>query len=207
MEVLMKKLILATVSAVALGLAGAGPLYAADNGAANNPAPTAPYAGQTPTTGTMQSTAPSAGDTMQTPGSMGGSNQSPTSTDQSSMNGNNQSNNPAQASNWQSGGNWGRMTRSDLQQIQQKLTQEGLYHGRIDGLEGPRTQQALRVYQHRNGLPVTGTPDQQTLASLNGGGAGMGSSTPPASSNETNMNPSTNAGTNGANNPAPTTHP
>jgi peptidoglycan hydrolase-like protein with peptidoglycan-binding domain len=186
----MRKLILATVSAIALGIAGAGPLYAADNNATANPPLAAPTATQTPATGTMQPATPQAGASMQQASpSMNGNDQ---------MSGNNQYNND-QASASQASGNWGRVSRSDVQQTQQKLQQDGLYRGKIDGLEGPETQQALRTYQRKNGLPVTGTVDQQTLANLNGNGTGMGSSTPPNASNGINAAPSSNAGANGGN--------
>jgi peptidoglycan hydrolase-like protein with peptidoglycan-binding domain len=185
----MRKLTLATVSAIALGIAGAGPLYAADNGAAN-PAPTT----QTPASGAMQPATPQAGDTMQQASPQAGASSQQTP----SMSGNNQYNNPDQASASQSSPPWGRMSQADVRQMQQKLQQDGLYRGKIDGLVGPGTQQALRTYQGRNSLPVTGTPDPQTMASLNAGATGIGSSTPPA--NGTNMNPSSNAGTTGSTN-------
>jgi peptidoglycan hydrolase-like protein with peptidoglycan-binding domain len=185
----MRTLILATASAIALGIAS--PLYAADNNAAANPAPAAPSAAQA--TGTMQPATPQAGDTMQ---------QTP------SMSGDNQHNNGNTASASPSSMDWPRLSQADVQQIQQKLQQNGLYRGKIDGLVGPETQQALRAYQHQNKLPVTATLDPQTLASLNGTGTGtgvgVGSSTPPNSSNDMNMNPSSNAGDNGAGNQSPT---
>lgn len=180
----MRKLILATASAIVLGVAGAGPLYAADP----NPAPAAPAATQTPSADTMQPATPQGGATMP--------QNSP------SMSVNNQYNNADQANASQSSMDWPRVSRSDIQQVQQKLQQDGLYHGRIDGLSGPGTQQALRAYQRQHSLPVTATLDPQTLGSLGIGGAvGAGSSTPPNSSTEGNMAPGTNAGTNGANNP------
>lgn len=190
----MRTLILATVSAIALGIAGAGPLYAAGNDA-SNPAPAAPSAAQTPSSDVMQPATPHAGDTMQQTTPQAGASMPQTP----SMSGNNQNNNADQASTAQSSGDWGRMSQADVQQMQQKLQQEGLYHGKIDGLVGPGTQQALRTYQRKNGLPVTATPDQPTLSSLNGSGTGIGSSTPPA--NGSNMAPSSNAGTNGSTNP------
>jgi peptidoglycan hydrolase-like protein with peptidoglycan-binding domain len=181
----MRTLILATASAIALGIAAASPLYAADN-TAGSPA------AQTPAGGTMQPAAPQAGAMQQTP----------------SMSGNSQNNSPDMASASQSSMDWPRVTSADVQQVQQKLQQDGLYRGKIDGLVGPGTQQALRTYQHKNGLPVTATLDPQTMNSLlgasAGAGAGVGSSTPPNSSNDTNITPPSNAGANGANTPSPT---
>jgi peptidoglycan hydrolase-like protein with peptidoglycan-binding domain len=176
----MRKLILATASALALGIAGAAPLYAqnANTGPAATPAPQ----DQGTAAGTVQPGAPQAGTNMQqTPPAAGLDNPNMASTSQSSVDS-------------------GRFSRADIQNIQQKLQQDGLYHGRIDGLVGPATQQALRGYQQQNGLPVTGTPDQQTLASLNGGGAGVGSSTMPNSS-DMNAPPSSGSGTTSPNPP------
>jgi peptidoglycan hydrolase-like protein with peptidoglycan-binding domain len=182
LEVWMRTLILATASAIALGFAGVNPVHAAGSNNAGSPAPTA---AQTPSTGTLQTATPPAASKMQqtTP----------------SMSSNSRSDNPDMANTSQSGGDWGRVSRADVQQIQQKLQQQGLYHGKIDGLVGPDTKQALRAYQRENGLPATATLDPQTLSSLNGG-AGVGSSTPPNSSNDTNMTPSSSAGTNAGNN-------
>ncbi len=113
-----------------------------------------------------------------------------------SMSGTNHYNNPDMANNAQSSTAWGRMSRADVQRIQQKLQQDGLYRGKIDGLVGLETQRALRVYQRENGWPVTATFDPQTLNSLDSTSAGVGSSSPPNSSNDTNMTPSSNAGKN-----------
>ena len=186
----MRTLILATVSAIALGIAGAGPLYAQNmnNAPSTNPAPAAE---QTPSAGTMQPASPQAGNAMQ--------QTSP------SMSGNNLSNNPGMASAAQSSTDWPRVSRNDIEQIQQKLKAEGLYRGRIDGLVGPETQHALRAFQRQHGLRMTATLDPQTLNSLmgNGGtgtGVGVGSSMPPNSANDMNMPPSSNAGANGGSN-------
>jgi peptidoglycan hydrolase-like protein with peptidoglycan-binding domain len=172
----MRKLILATASAIALGIAGATPLYAQNlnTGPAANPAPAQD---QGTAAGTMQPGMPQAGDQMQQPPAAGAN-----------------INNPDLASTSQTGVDTGRLSRADIRGIQHKLSQNGLYHGRIDGLNGPETQQALRSYQQQNGLPVTGTPDQQTLASLNSSGAGVGSSTMPNSGSDNNMPPPTNSG-------------
>lgn len=42
----------------------------------------------------------------------------------------------------------------------------GVSAGRVDGLLGPRTATALRVYQGMRALPITGKPDGATLDSL-----------------------------------------
>lgn len=191
----MRTLILATVSAIALGLGGAGPLYAQNM---NNAPPTnpAPAAEQTPSAGTMQPATPQAANPAQP------SNPGMTSSSQDMANSGQEMGNTGL-----SHANWGRMSRADVKELQQKLQQEGLYRGRIDGIDGRETHAALRAYQHQNGLRVTGRPDQQTVASLLGGGTGVGSSMPSNNSNGTtnngmNMGPGSNAGTSGTNNEA-----
>jgi len=156
LEVWIRTLILTTASAIAL----ASPIYAADN-TAGNPAAAAPAAAQTPATRSMQTAAPQAG--------------SQTQQTAPSMSGDNHHGSPDVAGSSQSCGDWPRVSRDDVQQVQQKLQQDGLYHGKIDGLVGPGTQQALRVYQRNNGQVVTAALDPQTLSSLDGAGAGVGS--------------------------------
>jgi hypothetical protein len=173
----MRRLILATASAIALGIVGTGPLYAQNTGTAG----TTPGAMQAPATETTQPAMPQG--QIATPA-------------MPSTSGDLSSNTNAAASSQTSGG-WTQLSRADMQQIQEKLRSDGLYHGRIDGLSGPGTQQALRTYQRKNGLPVTGTPDPQTLSSLQINMPGVGSSTAP---NPSEMNPSSSAGTSGMGN-------
>lgn len=52
-------------------------------------------------------------------------------------------------------------------EVQQALKDQGFYYGQVDGQGGPETAAAIRRYQIRQGLEVTGKLDQQTLASLN----------------------------------------
>jgi peptidoglycan hydrolase-like protein with peptidoglycan-binding domain len=161
----MRTLILATVSAIALGIAGAGPLYAQN---ANNPP--APASNNSPVGAPSPSAAPPAA-------------AAPTQPAMPEPNANaNTAQTPSMAGNGPSGAAWhGRLSRDEIKQIQSNLGKDGLYRGNIDGIDGPGTHQALRAYQQKNGLRVTGTPDQQTVASLLGNG--MGSSTPPNNPN------------------------
>jgi peptidoglycan hydrolase-like protein with peptidoglycan-binding domain len=46
------------------------------------------------------------------------------------------------------------------------LARRGLYHEGIDGVYGPAMELALRAYQSRTTLPVTGRLDLETLAAL-----------------------------------------
>ncbi|HTV46303.1 MAG TPA: peptidoglycan-binding domain-containing protein [Stellaceae bacterium] len=61
-----------------------------------------------------------------------------------------------------------------IQNAQQKLKSQGLYHGAIDGRMGPATRTALSHYQRKEGLPRTAMLDRQTLKRLlPGSGSGM----------------------------------
>jgi hypothetical protein len=50
--------------------------------------------------------------------------------------------------------------------VQSVLQEQGYYHGEIDGLVGPLTQEALAAYQANAGLEQTAAIDQPTLESL-----------------------------------------
>jgi peptidoglycan hydrolase-like protein with peptidoglycan-binding domain len=68
-----------------------------------------------------------------------------------------------------------------VREAQQELQSAGFYKGKIDGIDGRETRQALMSFQKENGLPQTGKLDQATMAQLqNGSSSGSGSSTPGA---------------------------
>lgn len=50
--------------------------------------------------------------------------------------------------------------------VQSVLQEAGYYHGEVDGLVGPLTQEALAAYQSAQGLEPTAAIDQPTLESL-----------------------------------------
>ncbi len=50
--------------------------------------------------------------------------------------------------------------------VQRSLRSRGYYHGSIDGDAGPGTRSAIRSYQARHGLNVTGRIDSSLLRSL-----------------------------------------
>jgi peptidoglycan hydrolase-like protein with peptidoglycan-binding domain len=50
--------------------------------------------------------------------------------------------------------------------LQVALKSRGLYAGPIDGIAGPMTRRAIRVFQKRNGLAVDGVPGPRTRAKL-----------------------------------------
>ena len=84
-----------------------------------------------------------------------------------------------------------------IKQAQTELRNEGLYNGGIDGIIGPKTRDALKTYQQRQGLPQTGALDQATEQRMNLVSQGMppappaatGSSAPPPASQSSSPTP------------------
>jgi rare lipoprotein A len=58
------------------------------------------------------------------------------------------------------------LTEDQIKQAQEALKTEGFHPGAVDGVVGRRTQEALRAYQTREGLPPTGVMDEPTLSRL-----------------------------------------
>jgi peptidoglycan hydrolase-like protein with peptidoglycan-binding domain len=54
-----------------------------------------------------------------------------------------------------------------VQSVQQALTEQGFYYGNVTGDNSSETTAAIRRYQIRNGLQVTGEINPETLRSLN----------------------------------------
>jgi len=78
--------------------------------------------------------------------------------------------------------NGGHVSRDEAKQAQQALKAENLYHGKIDGIVGPQTKQALAQFQKQEGLKQTSSLDQATMQALDHGQHNAsGSSTPPRS--------------------------
>jgi N-acetylmuramoyl-L-alanine amidase len=50
--------------------------------------------------------------------------------------------------------------------VQARLNNLGFFCGKIDGIVGPLTQEALKAFQEKNGLSVTGAADQATKNKL-----------------------------------------
>jgi peptidoglycan hydrolase-like protein with peptidoglycan-binding domain len=67
---------------------------------------------------------------------------------------------------------------TDIATVQQKLKDGGFYYGEVTGRNDADTTAAIRRYQIRNGLKVTGTLDAETRKSL--GVRGGGSAATPA---------------------------
>lgn len=59
------------------------------------------------------------------------------------------------------------LTPDLTRQVQERLQQDGLYRGGVDGVWGPGTEAAMRSYQQQHNLSPTGKIDADTLASLN----------------------------------------
>jgi hypothetical protein len=61
------------------------------------------------------------------------------------------------------------LTLRDRQELQQRLTAAGFDTQGSDGVIGNNTRAAIRAYQSRSGLPVTGEPSGDLLAHLRRG--------------------------------------
>jgi peptidoglycan hydrolase-like protein with peptidoglycan-binding domain len=55
-----------------------------------------------------------------------------------------------------------------MTQVQQELARLGLYAGDVDGLDGPRTRQAIADYEEKIGLPQTGVLNNRMITELLG---------------------------------------
>jgi peptidoglycan hydrolase-like protein with peptidoglycan-binding domain len=58
------------------------------------------------------------------------------------------------------------LSKDNIQLLQKRLQAEGVYTGPIDGTLNPQTEVALRQYQEKKGLPVSGAADDETLREL-----------------------------------------
>jgi peptidoglycan hydrolase-like protein with peptidoglycan-binding domain len=58
------------------------------------------------------------------------------------------------------------ISQADMRKVEEALKAKGFDPGTIDGQMDAKTQQALRDYQSKNKLPVTGTVDKATADSL-----------------------------------------
>src|SRR5919199_6149141 len=58
------------------------------------------------------------------------------------------------------------LTKDQIQQVQERLKAEGVDPGPADGVMHPQTEAALRQYQQKQGLPVSGAADEATLKQL-----------------------------------------
>jgi peptidoglycan hydrolase-like protein with peptidoglycan-binding domain len=58
------------------------------------------------------------------------------------------------------------ITKGNLKLVQERLQAEGVYAGPVDGEMNAQTEAALRAYQEKQGLPVSGAADETTLKQL-----------------------------------------
>ena len=72
-----------------------------------------------------------------------------------------------------------QLTRADttVQEAQQALKEQGYYFGQINGEKDADTIAAIRRFQIRSGLPITGELDEQTLRTLHSGTASTSAAT------------------------------
>ena len=68
---------------------------------------------------------------------------------------------------------------STVQQAQEELKAQGYYFGQIDGDKNADTIAAIRRFQIRNGLQVTGELDQETLRALHADSSSSTAATTP----------------------------
>ncbi len=66
-----------------------------------------------------------------------------------------------------------------LRGVQAELKSAGFFYGDVTGQTSPETTAALRRYQIRNGLEVTGSVNKETLDALHGGGKPAPQAAPP----------------------------
>ena len=74
------------------------------------------------------------------------------------------------------------LTTSQNKTVQTKLKRWGYYTGAIDGIYGPKTKQAVRYFQSKNGLAVDGIVGPKTAAALGMSLSSAGSSSSLSSS-------------------------
>jgi peptidoglycan hydrolase-like protein with peptidoglycan-binding domain len=58
------------------------------------------------------------------------------------------------------------ISKDNLKLLQERLQAEGVYAGPVDGELNAQTEAALRSYQEKQGLPVSGAADEATLEKL-----------------------------------------
>jgi peptidoglycan hydrolase-like protein with peptidoglycan-binding domain len=58
------------------------------------------------------------------------------------------------------------MTKDNLKLVQERLKTEGVYAGPVDGEMNAQTEAALRAYQQKQGIAVSGAADEATLKQL-----------------------------------------
>jgi hypothetical protein len=172
----MRKLMLASVSTLAMSLAGLGLAYAqapSDSAAPTTSTTPAPPSSMPATPGTQTPSTQSNQATPSDQGAQGAMNAPGQGTDQNSQGA---MNTPGMQANPNMSAE-ATPSRTQLRQAQQQLRADGLYKGRIDGRMGPRTRRAVLAFQQQHNLNATGTLDQQTIDAMQNGQGGMNGQT------------------------------
>ena len=78
-----------------------------------------------------------------------------------------QTNMPASKQAAMQGHERGMMRHSTVAEAQKELKSQGFYNGRIDGITGPETKNALSEFQQKNGLRKSAMLDRETRDHLN----------------------------------------
>jgi peptidoglycan hydrolase-like protein with peptidoglycan-binding domain len=58
------------------------------------------------------------------------------------------------------------LNKDEIRVVQKRLMAEGFYPGPIDGELNAQTEEAIRQYQQKQGIPVSGALDEATLREL-----------------------------------------
>jgi len=93
------------------------------------------------------------------------------------------------SSSMSQGGSSEQGNPTEVRSAQQALKDKGFDVGTVDGQMGPNTENALRQFQQKQGLPQTGNLDEQTLSAL-----GVEQNQGAASSQSSSSNPSSTSG-------------
>ena len=60
------------------------------------------------------------------------------------------------------------LSEENIRQVQEALSKRGFDPGPVDGILGPKTEEAVRNFQDRYGIKASGKIDNQTLFALGG---------------------------------------
>jgi peptidoglycan hydrolase-like protein with peptidoglycan-binding domain len=58
------------------------------------------------------------------------------------------------------------LSEPEIREVQQVLIDRGFFHGRVDGVFGPETREALISFQRKEGFEATGSIDTRTVGAL-----------------------------------------
>jgi peptidoglycan hydrolase-like protein with peptidoglycan-binding domain len=67
-----------------------------------------------------------------------------------------------------------KLSKKDIEKVQQSLTDKGFHPGNVDGVLGARTRGGIGEYQKSENLPVTGRLDAETAGKLGVGPESIG---------------------------------